>query len=206
MWNFARNILLQGNGGHKEMKGEAAGCAASPTSIKEQSVFPQALCAWKQVQPGEHHEMNQFHCPSIDFGGVTPVESRQTWPHTWFCYGGVWLFRCWQLWWERSISIAHLSVIQMKFSVIQICQWDPQCMLCVERAAEMGFVLNTGGILYLLKPGQNNEHSSVNEIDELLLRRKRLGCAGPTLWHWGSYSKKDSPGRRQWDLWTFPLL
>lgn len=56
-------------------------------------------------------------------------------------------------------------------------------MLCVERAAEMGFVLNTGGILYLLKPGQNNEHSSVNEIDELLLRRKRLGCAGPTLWH-----------------------
>lgn len=36
----------------------------------------------------------------------------------------------------------------------------------------MGFVLNTGEILYLLKQGQNNEHSSVNELDELPLSGK----------------------------------
>lgn len=44
--------------------------------------------------------------------------------------------------------------------------------VCVERAAEMGFVLNTVEILYLLKQGQNNEHSSANELDELPLSGK----------------------------------
>lgn len=88
-----------------------------------------------------------------------------------FCFGVVWLFPFWRLWWERSVPIAKIFIcFQKKQSVTRICQWDP--LVHVERAAEMGFVLNTVEILYLLKQGQYNEHSSVNELDELPLRRK----------------------------------
>lgn len=41
----------------------------------------------------------------------------------------------------------------------------------VERAAEVGFVLNTGEMLVLLKRGQSHEHSSVSE--------PREQCASP---------------------------
>lgn len=70
--------------------------------------------------------------------------------------------------------------------------------VCVERAAEVGFVLNTLEILYLLKQGQNNEHSSANELDELPPRGRRLECAGPAfvalgiVWQGGL--------SRQWEL------
>lgn len=49
----------------------------------------------------------------------------------------------------------------------------------VERAAEGGFVLNTGGMLALLKRGQSHEHGSVSEPRELPWRGERSQCAGP---------------------------
>lgn len=67
--------------------------------------------------------------------------------------------------------------------------------VCAERAAEVGFVLNTLEILYLLKQGQNNEHSSANE---LLPRGKRLECAGPAFVALGFIWERGLS--RQWEL------
>lgn len=49
----------------------------------------------------------------------------------------------------------------------------------VERAAEVGFVLNTGGMLALLKRGQSHEHGSVSEPRELPWHGERSQCTGP---------------------------
>jgi len=85
--------------------------------------------------------------------------------------------------WKKAFPYPkYLSVLRKKKTTCHPnLSAGPSVRGCVERAAEMGFVLNTVEILYLLKQGQNNEHSSVNELDELPRCGKPLGCAGPAL-------------------------
>lgn len=73
---------------------------------------------------------------------------------------------------KRHLHSPNIYLLPEKKSCHPNLSAGPSVHVCVEGAAEMGFVLNTGEILYLLKQGQNNEHSSVNELDELPLSGK----------------------------------